>query len=460
MSTYNPDFKLNQQELLYALFNHDNALSLTPETLQFGTPASGSAGYNSSIEVTMPQADCDIKTAIIRYNRIDLTRLFSVVTCGLLSTNFVDGTINLASIKEELLSQYGLNASDGFTVIKLDDGRYKLVAEDNNLSYLGSTFIELIPSLRDRVQLTLLDGFGYRKKDFELVQVYTGSTLEQNTYYINGFDNSKNKPIIFRPRYDYSAKSLQINTHYLLANQTVNPGMHSSAKYASVDNLVIIGCDGTCIFRTTSGRYMFTNPRYKNGATIQFGNMIDDIKAELAAMSGVYLNNHVGMSLLANGRYYLVCTLPNSHFQMDVTEHVTGMMGSTNIVGTKCVLSTYLDHCYFLRRHRMMECRYENGAIRTIEVAALPELNVDTQYKIKIISMSKDDVYFTSDYHLERDTVFYFNYVTHEFTSYVIDTSKTEGNAKVYPEGFWERLANSNFAVYHLNELPFIGDTK
>ncbi len=156
--SYIPNLTKLPIHLLSELFLSDNPewadyqiLYSEPEPLVAG-------GVESKFRVTIPDAGCDVNGADITYRRISLVKLFERVQCGVLNTNFTDGNTDIATIKDEILQQYGVNISDGFTVVKEHDRCY-LTAKANNYAYVHRVELVPIPTLRERVALTVLDGF-------------------------------------------------------------------------------------------------------------------------------------------------------------------------------------------------------------------------------------------------------------------------------------------------------------
>ncbi len=178
MSNYIPDLTKSPLTLLTELFLFENP-NLTEHALTFAPPQEINVGTASTkVLLTIPSIDADVNSAYITYQRISLTKLFEQISCGVLSSNFTDGTTDISTIKDEVLHQYGLNISDGFTVVKEGDKCY-LTANSNNLAYVHR--VELVPTLalRDRVKVTLLDGF-------EITKFTPAFKFQIGTWSVNG----------------------------------------------------------------------------------------------------------------------------------------------------------------------------------------------------------------------------------------------------------------------------------
>jgi hypothetical protein len=150
--------------LVRELFNFHNGSDFTAEQLYAdGPPQVLSDGlYNTSqrMIVNDPELGPILPWATIKYNRIDIATLFSVVEIKLREVDIkADGTYDHALVLGEIARKYGLDNSEGKFVIKDVNGQESLVATADNPAFVGHSPLVVELSLDSRISLKVLNGF-------------------------------------------------------------------------------------------------------------------------------------------------------------------------------------------------------------------------------------------------------------------------------------------------------------
>lgn len=163
--TYVVDFNKSGDELLLDLVNHDNRTSFKYEDLIMVKPPTVLEDdiRNTQTAIQTKDPDVDIKEVLVKYNRIDIGMLFSVVGCRVreLTIDYVNDVPQLNNkFFDSIKQRYGLTMlPEDFTITRGSKGTIRITANEGSLTYIGSTIVEIIPSLETRIPNTQLDGF-------------------------------------------------------------------------------------------------------------------------------------------------------------------------------------------------------------------------------------------------------------------------------------------------------------
>lgn len=160
MATFVPDYGQTPSELMKALFLHDNP-DLAEYTITFSNPVKDVVdATKTKATASIAENVVDIKEALIKYTRISLPVLFSLVPLEVHGVHFEGAEIKPVEANQYILDNYGLNVSEDFQYRKDESsGVWYLKSADANLAFQDEVEIKRIASLGDRIPVNVLEGF-------------------------------------------------------------------------------------------------------------------------------------------------------------------------------------------------------------------------------------------------------------------------------------------------------------
>lgn len=174
MDNHKPNYLLDTWEMLLSLINFDNGTQYELGDVTFGRLKSLEGDVkDTEIEVTFNKPPLNKSPKLYKYDRIHLDIIFSRVLLDTSKHGLAralkdeEGRYSPKLVIDFLLNTYEFNAREIDFQFEIRESKgelgFYLIALPNNVSYQGSVFIPLNPTLEERIIITDM-GFSFNNE--------------------------------------------------------------------------------------------------------------------------------------------------------------------------------------------------------------------------------------------------------------------------------------------------------